>query len=104
MPTEREHSRPLPGRHDADLLVRLVLDPQLVGYAVSLRVFIGNKFKTVRLYDYVAAHGEHHMHRYNGEHKLPSEVLGHPSIQAGLDYAIAQIRASGSEMIEAWLR
>jgi len=81
VPKEREHTRPLPDVPDADMVVRLVLDPHLVGYAVSLRLFEG---KTVN--------------------KLPPEVLQHASIQAGLDYAIAQIRASGSEMIEGWRR
>jgi hypothetical protein len=104
VPKEREHTRPLPDVPDADMVVRLVLDPHLVGYAVSLRLFEGKTVNTVRLYDYVAAHGEHHMHRYNGRKKLPPEVLQHASIQAGLDYAVAQIRASGSEMIEGWRR
>jgi hypothetical protein len=89
------------------MLVRLELrdrDPMLVGYAVTLRLWDGEVARPVRLYDYVAAHGEHHMHRYNGHKKQKPEVLDHPSIQAGLDHATAQIKNSGNEMIEAWRR
>jgi hypothetical protein len=79
---------------------------RLVGYAVVLRVHESEAIKPVRLYDHVQAHGEHHMHRYNGsgEKQQPPEILAHASVQAGLDSAISQIRTSGSEMIEAWRR
>lgn len=60
----REHVRPILGVRDADTLVRLETDRRrLVGSAVVLRVFEAGEYRSVRLYDYVAAHGEHHTHR-----------------------------------------
>ena len=89
------------------MVVRLELrerDPMLVGYAVTLRFWDGDVAMPVRLYDYVATHGVHHMHRYNGRKKQKPEMVSDDSIQAGLDHAIAEIRTSGNEMIRAWRR
>jgi hypothetical protein len=103
----REHVRPLPGLPDADVLVRLQTDrSELIGYAVVLRVFERGRPVSVRLYDYLPAHEEHHLHRYTrgGVKQQPPQALGYPTVQAGFDAAIAQIRASGSEMIDSWRR
>jgi hypothetical protein len=103
----REHIRPLPGIPGADLLVRLETERnELVAYAVVLRVFEQGQPRPVRLYDYVPAHGAHHLHRYTrtGAKQQPPEVLRHPTVQRGFDSAIDQIRASADEMIESWRR
>ncbi len=103
----REHIRPLPNLPGADVLVRLETQRgELVAYAVVLRIFERGRSRPVRLYDYVPAHGEHHMHRYTraGTKRQPPEVLGHPTVQQGFDSAIQQIRASASEMIDSWQR
>ncbi len=103
----REHVRPLPGIPEADILVRLETERrQLAGYAVVLRVYEDGRHKAVRMYDYVPAHGEHHMHRYTreGVKRQPPEVLTYASIQAGFDAAVQQIRATAREMIESWRR
>ena len=103
----REHVRPIPGISDADILVRLNTDRrQLVGYAVVLRIHESLRTLSVRLYDYVPAHGVHHMHRYTrkGVKQQPPEVLHYASIQEGFNSAIQQIRASASEMIDSWRR
>ena len=102
----REHVRRVPGVSDADILVRLETERRrLVGYAVVLRVFEGGSYRPVRLYDYVPAHGTHHLHRYTrGGDKQPPEVVQHPTIQEGFDAAVRQIRASAGEMIESWRR
>jgi hypothetical protein len=92
---------------DADIYVRLDFDGrELAGYAVILRIHEHDRVRSVRLFDYVQAHGEHHMHRYtlSGEKQQPPTVLAHASVQAGFDAAIGQIRQSGSEVIEAWRR
>jgi hypothetical protein len=103
----REHVRPIPGIRNADILVRLETDRRrLVGYAVVLRVFEAGEFLSVRVYDYIPAHGEHHMHRYTreGAKRQPPEVLQYGSIQDGFNAAVKQIRATASEMIESWRR
>jgi hypothetical protein len=103
----REHVRPIPGVRNADILVRLETDRRrLVGYAVVLRVFEAGAFLSVRLFDYVPAHGEHHMHRYTreGAKRQPPEVLNYASIQEGFNAAVQQIRATASEMIDSWQR
>jgi hypothetical protein len=91
----REHVRPIPGVRDADILVRLETDRRrLVGYAVVLRVFEAGEYRSVRLYDYVPVHGEHHMHRYTreGSKPQPPGVFQHASIQEGFN---AAVRTSG---------
>jgi hypothetical protein len=103
----REHVRPIPGIPDADILVRMETERRgLVGYAVVLRVFEAGEFLPVRLYDYVPAHGEHHMHRYTraGAKRQPPEVLEYSSIQEGFNAAVQQVRATASEMIDSWRR
>ena len=103
----REHVRPIPGVRDADILVRLETERRrLVAYAVVLRVFEGGRFVSVRLYDYVRPHGEHHMHRYtrSGAKRQPTEVLQYASVQEGFNAAVQQIRSSAGEMIDSWRR
>ena len=103
----REHVRPLPGIPDADILVRLETEHrQLIGYAVVLRVFESGRPIAVRTYDYVPAHGEHHLHRYTreGAKRQPPEVLPYPTIQAGFDEAVKQLRATANEIIDSWRR
>jgi hypothetical protein len=103
----REHVRPLPGIQDADIQVRLQTQRgELVAYAVVLRVFERGKHHPVRLYDYVPAHEEHHLHRYTptGTKQKPPDVLHHPTVQRGFDDAIGQIRASAAGMIDSWRR
>jgi len=103
----REHIRPLPGIPEADILVRLETDRRaLVGYAVVLRVFEHGRHRQVRLYDYVRAHREHHLHRYtrNGLKQTLPEVLRHPTVQEGFDSAVGQIRVTATEMIDSWRR
>lgn len=91
----------------ADILVRLEVERgQLLGYAVALRVYESRRFITVRLYDCVAAHEEHHMHRYTrgGSKRQPPEVLPYATVQEGFDAAVQQLRASAAEIIESWRR
>jgi hypothetical protein len=71
-----------------------------------LRVFEASEYRTVRLYDYVPAHGEHHMHRYTreGAKRQPPELLQYTSVQEGFNAAMQQVRATASEMIDSWRR
>jgi len=97
----------LPGVPNADLLVRLgTRGPELIAYAVVLRVFERGMHRTVRLYDYVPVHDDHHLHRYTrgGAKQQPPEVLHHPTVQDGFDSAVRQIRATANEMIDSWRR
>jgi hypothetical protein len=103
----REHVRPISGLRDADILVRLETQRRrLIGYAVVLRVYEDGKFLSVRLYDYIPAHGAHHMHRYTrgGAKRQPPQVLHYASVQEGFNAAVQQIRSSASEMIDSWRR
>jgi hypothetical protein len=106
-PVSREHVRPLPGVTDADILVRLETERgQLRGYAVVLRVFEGRAHRLVRLYDYVPAHAEHHLHRYSREgiKQQPPEVLPYSSVQEGFNAAIQEIRERAKQLIDSWRR
>jgi hypothetical protein len=92
---------------EADVLVRLETDGgRLVAYAVALRVYERSRYRTVRLYDYVATHGEHHMHRYTreGAKRQPPEVRDYATVQDGFGAAIDQVKASAPEMIDSWRR
>jgi hypothetical protein len=105
--TSREHIRPLPGVPDADILVRLeTAHRRLIAYAVVLRIYEQGEHRAVRLYDYVPAHGDHHLHRYTreGAKQQPPEVLIYPTVQEGFDAAILQIRTSANGMIDSWRR
>jgi len=103
----REHVRPLPGVPGADILVRLETERRtLLGYAIVVRIFERGAHRPVRLYDYIPAHGEHHLHRYTreGAKRQPPEIQSYATVQDGLDAAVGQIRASANEMIDSWRR
>jgi hypothetical protein len=102
----RDHVRPLPGVSGADIVVKLTTDRGLLReYSIVLRMFEQGKHRPVRLYDYIDAHAEHHMHRYTSTGiKEPPEVLTYSTIQDGLDAAFQQIAAAANEMIESWRR
>jgi hypothetical protein len=103
----REHVRPIPGVREADILVRLETERRrLVGYAVVLRAYEDGRFLSVRLYDYIPAHGAHHMHRYTreGVKQQPPEIFQYATLQEGFDAAVQQIKATAAEMIDSWRR
>lgn len=106
-PVSREHIRPLSGIAGADILVRLETERgELRAYAVVLRVFQRGAHRPVRLYDYVPAHAEHHLHRYSREgiKQQPPEVLPYSSVQGGFDAAIQEIRERAEQLIDSWQR
>jgi len=77
-----------------------------LGYAVVLRIFERGAHRPVRLYDYIPAHGEHHLHRYTreGAKQQPTEVLRYATVQEDFDAAVGQIRDTANEMIDSWRR
>jgi hypothetical protein len=94
--------------HEADVVVRFWVEAQtVVRYAVMLRIRVGDRPQTVRLFDNAhgdaAPHGGHHMHRYSstGEREDPT-IFHHGTAQEAMKAAIDMIRSDYEAMISLW--
>jgi hypothetical protein len=72
-----------------------------VEYAITLRVHRDGAWRTIHLFDNAHAVDEHHEHRYVGDCKQPSRIIG-GTTNAVMAAAMRKLRASWREILKTW--
>ena len=88
---------------DTRIRYRRTNPPPPINYAITLEVYAGGHWETIRLWDNAHDADEHHEHPYRRSGgKQPPLLRVHPTVNDAMADAIARARGQAEEHVRQW--